>query len=245
MPDWATAQAWAGEGFAHELTAQLPLHAPPVFRARLAAQDAAVGAPPQVKVPVEHISLLVPLLHLIGQRQDGQLPSRLKVLDIGGSFGAFYFTAQRMCPAVRFDWTVVETPPTVRHLADQQTDALRWADAVDEQEPFDLAFICGTLNYLPDPEATLARCLRQCRHLIVARLPLVEANEDLCFLHVVSRQDNVPAYAGRFLSRPRFVQAITRDGQLQMFYEDPPARPLGTAQLKPLYVTVLARRLHV
>jgi len=238
FPSWEAANALAS-GFNNEVNARIHL----ADRVKLLAKQQALAnvANPQIRLERCFISLIVPLMHILGEdRHDWARP--LRVLDYGGSFAAYYEALRSFCPQLQLDWTVVETPSTCAMLAHLGDHALRWSPRVPPGESFDVCFISGTLNYLPDVAQTIADCQLVSRWLVPARIPIVEANDDHAYLQVVSSNPLAPTFAGRFLARPGLVAALEKHGEIRFFFEDVPAHALATKEVMPSYYTLGVRR---
>jgi len=82
----------------------------------------------QVRLETWKFTLLVPLLHALGRRGNS-LQGKLRVLDVGGSFGQYRDHLADICPKLELDWTVVETPSTVQQFADKERPDMRWREA--------------------------------------------------------------------------------------------------------------------
>lgn len=108
----------------------------------------------------------------------GVLPQkRLKVLDLGGAFGAHYFLAKRYFPQTDFEWTVLEVPKVVQKGQVLENEELRFLDLKGELSQkigdFDLVFTSATLQHMPDPELALNFLLMQnAPNLLLLRLGL-------------------------------------------------------------------------
>jgi len=102
-----------------------------------------------------------------------------RVLDFGGAAGLHYATAHRAFPARSFRWAIVETPALAERAKRFETKNLRFFSSPEEANDWlgglDLLHSNGTLPYLDDPEAMLARLLKfQPGSILWARLPLGE-----------------------------------------------------------------------
>jgi putative methyltransferase (TIGR04325 family) len=244
MPDWASAVAEAGIGFEDALAAEANLNDREKFLSdRAKAVHARAGA---MQLERHAFSLFVPVLQILGRSMTRQ---KLRVLDVGGSFGAYRNQLHDLCPELDLDWTVIETKATVEAFKSQETRSLRWrtVDQIREgSEPWDLGFICGTLPYLNDPHAEIQRYLGLCQHLILARVPVVRREEDQPYLQVVHfanhGQPVSRSYAGRFMSEAKLMAAALERGRMLSFFEDPPRTVLVADGIVPTYLTICLER---
>jgi len=92
---------------------------------------------------------------------------------------------------------------------------------------------------MPQPYEAVRKYLNNSRFCILGRLPLVERNEDQVFLQYVNDNERMPAFPGRFLSRPLLMQTATQFAHVRSFYLDPPAVALRTGDTIPQYYTIL------
>jgi putative methyltransferase (TIGR04325 family) len=83
----------------------------------------------------------------------------LRVLDFGGACGFHYLIARAAIPDLPLRWAVVETPMMAERAAALATDDLRFfsnaAAAASWLGGIDLLHSSGTLQYLPEPAATI------------------------------------------------------------------------------------------
>jgi putative methyltransferase (TIGR04325 family) len=86
-----------------------------------------------------------------------------RVLDFGGAAGLHYAAAHRAFPERSFRWAVVETAVMAGRAKRFESENLRFflspEAAMDWLGGLDLLHSNGTLQYLDDPEAMLARLL--------------------------------------------------------------------------------------
>lgn len=86
-----------------------------------------------------------------------------RVLDFGGAAGFHYLCAQRMFPARRFRWAVVERPEMVAAAAELSSVRLQFFDTIQSAAAWlggvDLLHSNGAVNYVDEPERTLDELL--------------------------------------------------------------------------------------
>lgn len=86
-----------------------------------------------------------------------------RVLDFGGAAGFHYFCAQRMFPAQRRRWAVVERPEMVAAAADLSSEFLQFFDTIAGAAAWldhvDMLHSNGAVNYVDNPERTLDELL--------------------------------------------------------------------------------------
>jgi putative methyltransferase (TIGR04325 family) len=144
------------------------------------------------------------------------LPGHLRVLDLGGSLGSYYYQHRkfiRMLEKVR--WSVVEQKHFAACGRDEfQDECLRFFETVGEclsEGPVDVVFLSSVLQYLERPYAMLAMLAgAKIRYLLIDRTPFIEEAQDrLTVQHVPDFHASYPAW---FFSRQKFRQAIEEAG---------------------------------
>lgn len=110
----------------------------------------------------------------------------LRVLDFGGGGGFQHVVAQRILGDARdLRWHVVETTAMANQAAAAiDAPGLRFFDtceaAADALGAVDLVIISSSLQYMPNPLATLDRLIGlQARHLFLTRTPFVDGPETI------------------------------------------------------------------
>jgi putative methyltransferase (TIGR04325 family) len=85
------------------------------------------------------------------------------VLDFGGAAGLHYFATAQVFPARQWRWAVVELPDMIDRARQLETQSLRFfpsiAMAADWLGSVDLLHANGALQYVTEPERTLAELL--------------------------------------------------------------------------------------
>lgn len=137
-----------------------------------------------------------------------QVKGPLRVLDIGGAGGHFYFPLARHLPYV-LDWTVLDTPVMVEAFKKVET-RIQYVTKPDGD--YDLALISGALQYMPEPYVFLAEHAHRFKHLIVNRAPLIDADR-ITVQRALIYGRTYPAW---FFSRERFMQALKDIGTVRM-----------------------------
>lgn len=132
---------------------------------------------------------------------------RLSVMDFGGSLGSTYFQNRRFLERLpRFEWNIVEQAQFVRvGQADFQDEALRFHHSIDAcvkaQRP-NVAVFSGSLQYLPDPHATLEEIIGHDFDVVIFdRTPFISAERDLLTVQTVPASIYLASYPSWFFSR--------------------------------------------
>lgn len=138
----------------------------------------------------------------------------LNVLDFGGALGSSYFQCRPFLGALtRLSWTVVEQPRFVeagrREIADGPLAFHPTLEEAWAASPPDLVLLSGVLQYVPDPEAVLARIVeREPAYIVIDRTPLNEADRDLVAVQHVPESMGRASYPVRLFSRGALLGSI-------------------------------------
>lgn len=100
---------------------------------------------------------------------------RISVLDVGGSFGEYFFYLSQLVPELTFDWVVLETlehnkiiPNTLKNFP-----GLTFVDSRSTLSAhFDIAFLSSVIQYVEDPFQLLELISKKSKYIILNRLPL-------------------------------------------------------------------------
>lgn len=92
-------------------------------------------------------------------------PARpLRVLDFGGACGLHFRVARAAAPHLAVRWAIVETPMMVARASELNSDSLRFFAEIDDAHHWlgdvDLIYSSGAVQYVDQPEITLARLLQ-------------------------------------------------------------------------------------
>lgn len=142
----------------------------------------------------------------------GTLPGPLRVLDVGGAGGHYYFPLSKHLP-YPIEWTVLETEPMVRAFSALGPSPIRY---VTEPTDADAILFSGSLQYMRDPYQSLANLAGRARYLIFNRLPLIDDRDRLTIQHV--RDYYISSYPAWFLSRRKFLETLSKIGRICMHW---------------------------
>ena len=115
--------------------------------------------------------------------------NRLSVLDFGGACGVHYFLAKKIFgDTIDLNWTVVETPSMCSKAREFESDELRFFDSIDAATDdgckYDLTFISGSLQYVPDPYQTFDQLIAcESPHLFLTRTALSTTDREYILIH--------------------------------------------------------------
>jgi putative methyltransferase (TIGR04325 family) len=210
-PTYAEAAAAAGgQGYAEER----------LVEALVARQERETDVPASPELDPRWTELQLALGYAVDGRGDGEL----RVLDFGGGPGGHYFDTARHrrasgWPSAPLGWHVGETSEMVAVAAPRlANDELSFHSSLDALagDPYDLLHVSGSLQYVPDAEATWDRLAAIAhRWLVLNRTPFVEGAADVFAVQrVLSPDGTSAAYPGRFLAREPWQARIGRTHDL-------------------------------
>lgn len=178
---------------------------------------------------------------LFDQNTTLDISKPVRVLDVGGSFGMFYFQLKRLCPTLVLDWTIIEKPAFCELFSPQETKEIKWRAEADKNQRYDICLISGTLQYLDEPYVALSEYQKISRYTVLAMIAMVESNDDVVFLQYPSNNERFPALPNRFFSRPKLIRTIMENGKIDFFWESPPHMPLSAGGVVPNYYTLIIK----
>jgi putative methyltransferase (TIGR04325 family) len=170
------------------------------------------------------------------------------VIDFGGACGAHYFLAQAwLGDIIDLRWHVVERPAVVALATGMLADEhLSFYDSLEaarkDMAHIDLMFSSGTLQYVPDPYATLAQ-LTSCgaSYLFLTRMGLSPIKETLVTVQTSHLRDHGPgplppgmadavlSYPVTLMQRDRVEAIIAEQYRIELvFREEENAYQAGT-----------------
>jgi putative methyltransferase (TIGR04325 family) len=205
-----------------------------------------------VRGPIEledrWLQLELGISHALADAPEGEL----RVLDFGGAAGTHYFDVKRWreqtgWPPVRLRWQVCETAAMV--AAAQPVlggEELSFHPSLDKVEggAYDLVYVSGSIQYVPDSEATWDR-LAALPHswLVLNRTPFIPALNDVFAVQRVIVPGGRPAtYPGRFLAEAPWLERMARTHELIVRWPERGAPTYVQARRDVRYGGMLLRR---
>jgi putative methyltransferase (TIGR04325 family) len=78
----------------------------------------------------------------------------LRVLDIGGGLGEYFFLLSDNLPNLKFEWLILETPALCELAKSKHADSsgISWTDALnDSSQSFDIVLLSSVIQYVEKP----------------------------------------------------------------------------------------------
>ena len=144
--------------------------------------------------------------------------TKIKVVDVGGAGGDYFFMFANAMPAVTFDWVVVETPAlataiTKTNLGEGRN--IRWVSSLDEAgNDFDVALLSSVMQYVDDPYGLLNEVSNRCKVMVINRIPLTSSDTDQATVQHVRTHGRRGAYPAWFFSQHAFLAQIQKVGNI-------------------------------
>jgi putative methyltransferase (TIGR04325 family) len=144
--------------------------------------------------------------------------ANVRVIDVGGAGGDYFFMFANAMPAVTFDWVVVETPAlataiTKTNLGEGRN--IRWVSSLDEAgKDFDVALLSSVLQYVDDPYGLLNEVTNRCKVMVINRIPLTSSGTDQATVQHVRTHGRRGAYPAWFFSNNVFLNEIDKSGDI-------------------------------
>ena len=144
--------------------------------------------------------------------------TKIKVVDVGGAGGDYFFMFANAMPAVTFDWVVVETPALATAITKTNLGKgrdIRWVSSLDEAgSDFDVALLSSVMQYVDDPYGLLTKVADKCKAMIINRIPLTTSKVDQATVQHVRSHGRRGAYPAWFFGSEVFLGEIEKVGDI-------------------------------
>jgi putative methyltransferase (TIGR04325 family) len=159
---------------------------------------------------------------------------RLRVVDFGGSLASTWIQHRAWLPAAGTAWSVVEQSAFVERGRRVFADgSVRFTSELSESlaQGADAILLSGTLQYLPDPDAWLARfAAADVPFLILDRTAFIPGDRHRLTVQRVDPRIYPGSYPAWFLGRDRVLAELARHGWRIEFTWDCPEDAADVAQ---------------
>jgi putative methyltransferase (TIGR04325 family) len=144
--------------------------------------------------------------------------TKIKVVDVGGAGGDYFFMFANAMPAVTFDWVVVETPALAKAITKTNLGKgrdIRWVSSLDEAgSDCDVALLSSVMQYVDDPYGLLNEVSNRCKVMVINRIPLTSSETDQATVQHVRTHGRRGAYPAWFFGTEVFIGEIQRIGDI-------------------------------
>ena len=142
----------------------------------------------------------------------------IRVIDVGGAGGDYFYMFAGTMPAVKFDWVVVETPALAAAISQahlEHGEGIRWVSSVAEAgDHFDVALMSSVMQYVESPYALLREVAEITQTIVINRIPLIESAADQVTVQRVRSHGRRGAYPAWFFSETIFFAEIQQVGTI-------------------------------
>ena len=148
----------------------------------------------------------------------------IRVLDIGGGFGEYFFLLQQNLPNLKFEWLILETP-ALRELAKSKhadSSGISWTDALnDSSQTFDIVLLSGVIQYVEKPFELIETSMQKAPLLIFNRLPLSTNPHNLVCIQRPGLLETKGSYPVHILSERLFMSYLLARGHIMSRWHVP------------------------
>jgi len=141
----------------------------------------------------------------------------IRVLDVGGGLGQYFFLLEKLAPSIQFEWVILETTALcelAKSVAPPEKN-IKWISSLDDaQGIFDIALLSSVIQYLESPFELLDDLIKVAKFLIVNRLPLISSrNEKICIQRPGFRESK-GSYPVHILNEDKVIAYFEARGQI-------------------------------
>ena len=146
-----------------------------------------------------------------------QHQSIIRVLDIGGGLGEYFFLFEKMVPSLKLQWTIIETP-AVCELARSATPPrqnLSWIDSLDHADGhFDITLMSSVIQYVEQPYELLNKGIEKSDFLILNRCPLAHSQSGFVCIQRPGFFESKGSYPVHMLSETQLIDHLRGRGEI-------------------------------
>ena len=154
----------------------------------------------------------------------------IRIMDVGGAGGDYFFTLKKFMPNLRCEWIVVETPQLVHAMREASLDehpGITWVQSIEEIEGrCHITLLSSVLQYVDEPYQLLHAVTEISDISIINRIPLTRYDNDRCAVQRVRTYGRRGAYPARFFSESVFFRALRTHGEIIARWNVPEDRPV-------------------
>ena len=141
----------------------------------------------------------------------------IRVLDIGGGLGEYFFLLRDNLPNLKFEWLILETPALCELAKTKQiaTPDVSWTDSlIDSSRTFDIVLLSSVIQYVEKPFALIEMAMTKAPLLIFNRLPLSTNAHNLVCIQRPGLFESKGSYPLHILSEQLFVSYLLSRGHI-------------------------------
>ena len=141
----------------------------------------------------------------------------LRVLDIGGGLGEYFFLLSDNLPNLKFEWLILETPALceLAKLKHGESSGISWTNALnDSSQTFDIVLLSSVIQYVEKPYALIELAMQKAPLLIFNRLPLSTNPHNLVCIQRPGLLETKGSYPVHILSEKLFFSYLSARGRI-------------------------------
>jgi putative methyltransferase (TIGR04325 family) len=142
---------------------------------------------------------------------------RIKVLDIGGGLGDYYFLFEKFAPSLKLDWTILETGAVCQLAKDmnKRLPNVSWTDSIHNVDSqFDIVLMSGVVQCVEHPYDFLIEAIQKARFLIINRCPLIKSDRSLLCILRPGFFESKGSYPIHLLSETELISYLLSRGEI-------------------------------
>jgi len=146
-----------------------------------------------------------------------KLDTTIRVLDIGGGLGEYFFLLRDNVPNIKFEWLILETQSICQLAKVERPDfpGVSWTDALnDSSQTFDIVLLSGVIQCLEQPFELIEMAMRKAPQLIFNRLPLSSKAHNLVCIQRPGLFESKGSYPVHIFSERLFFSHLSAHGHI-------------------------------
>ena len=141
----------------------------------------------------------------------------IRVLDIGGGLGEYFFLLRDNMPNLKFEWLILETPALCQLAKTKYTNSpeVSWTDALnDSNQTFNIVLLSSVIQYVEMPFELIEMAMQKAPLLIFNRLPLSTHAHNLVCIQRPGLLETKGSYPVHILSERLFMSYLLARGRI-------------------------------
>ncbi|MEI8024673.1 MAG: methyltransferase, TIGR04325 family [Actinomycetota bacterium] len=141
----------------------------------------------------------------------------IRVLDIGGGLGEYFFLLRDNLPNLKFEWLILETPALCELAKSKHADTsgISWTNTLnDSSQTFDIVLLSSVIQYVEKPFVLIEMAMQKAPLLIFNRLPFSAKPHNLVCIQRPGLFESKGSYPVHILSEQLFISYLSTRGQI-------------------------------